>query len=88
MEMPKKQEAERVFLKLLRLFTGQGRRVNHAGGPNYAPKLFAGHPASEGMTKAALRPAMEALLHSGKIRIVTEGPASRTVTYIAEGGDQ
>lgn len=81
-------KAERVFLKLLRQLTAQGRRVNHAGGPNYAPKIFAGLPGNEGMTKAALRPAMEALLHSGKIKIVTEGPASRTVTYLAEGDDQ
>jgi RecA-family ATPase len=37
-------KAERVFLGLLRTFTEQGRRVNHAGGANYAPKVFAAHP--------------------------------------------
>jgi RecA-family ATPase len=78
-------KAERVFLKLLRLFTDQGRRVNHAGGPNYAPKLFGEHPAAEGMTKRVFKTAMESLLHAEKIRIEAEGPASRRVTYIAEG---
>ena len=75
---------ERVFLKLLTLFTAQGRRVNHAGGPNYAPKLFAEHPGSEGMTKKALKAGMEGLLAANKVTVETEGPPSRRVTYLAE----
>ncbi|MFY9240541.1 MAG: AAA family ATPase, partial [Roseovarius sp.] len=55
-------KAERVFLSLLRLFTEQGRNVNHAGGPNYAPSLFAEHPEREGMTKRVLKTAMDSLL--------------------------
>ena len=79
-------KAQRVFLKLLALFTAQGRRVNHAGGPNYAPKLFAEHPEAEGMTKRALRAAMEGLLAAGRIKIGQEGPASRRINFIAEEG--
>ncbi len=77
-------KAERVFLKLLREFTHQGRRVNHAGSSTYAPKVFAEHPASEGVTKVALRAAMNTLLASGKLKIATEGPRSRKVSFIVE----
>lgn len=78
-------KAERVFLKLLRTFTDQGRRVNHAGSTTYAPKLFAEHPDSEGLTRQAFKAAMEGLLAAGKVRIETEGPASRRVSRLTEG---
>lgn len=78
-------KAERVFLKLLRAFTDQGRRVNHVGAATYAPKLFSEHPDSEGLTKRALKTAMESLLATGKVKIETEGPASRRVAYLVEG---
>lgn len=77
-------KAERVFLKLLREFTKQGRRVNHVSGPNYAIKEFDGHSLAEGMTKRVLKPAMNALLQSGRIRIETEGPPSKRVSYLVE----
>lgn len=77
-------KAERVFLKLLAAFTAQGRRVNATAGAQYAPKVFAEHPQAEGMTKRALRPAMEALLASGRLVVETEGPPSRRVSYLAE----
>jgi RecA-family ATPase len=76
-------KAERVFLKLLRLFTEQGRTVNHVSSPNYAIKLFEGHREAEGMTKRALKPAMEAL-QSGRIRIETMGPPSKPVRHLVE----
>lgn len=79
-------KAERVFLKLLRAFTEQGRRVNGNGGASYAPKAFAESAESEGCTKRALKSAMDALYHAGRIRNETTGPASRPVTYIVEGG--
>ena len=75
-------KAERVFLSLLRLFTEQGRNVNHAGGPNYAPSLFAEHPEREGMTKRALKAAMDTLLIAGKIRIVESGPPSKRRSHL------
>lgn len=77
-------KAQRVFMTLLTTFTAQGRQVNHAGGPSYAPKQFAEHPDSEGMTKRAFKAAMDSLLTSGKIRIEKEGPASRPRSFIVE----
>lgn len=77
-------KAQRVFMTLLATFTAQGRQVNHAGGPSYAPKQFAEHPDSEGMTKRAFKAAMDSLLASGKIRIAKEGPASRQRSFIVE----
>lgn len=79
-------KAERVFLKLLRIFTEQGRRVNHAGGTTYAPKLFGEHPDNESLTKRAFKTAMESLLAAGRVKIETDGPASRRVSYLVEAG--
>lgn len=76
--------ADRVFLRLLRLFAEQGRRVNHAGGSNYAPRLFAEHPDCEGVTKAALRQAMEKHLAAGRVQVVNAGTEKRPTTYLAE----
>ena len=60
----------------------KGRNVNHAGGPNYAPSLFAEHPEREGMTKRVLKTAMDSLLRAGKIRIVKSGPPSKPRTHL------
>lgn len=79
-------KAERVFLKLLRQFTEEGRRVNHAGGISYAPKMFAEHPASEGCTKRAFKTAMDALLFDNKIVIVEDGPTYKRRTFLALAG--
>lgn len=75
-------KAERIFLSLLRLFTEQGRNVNHAGSASYAPKVFAEHPKSEGMTKQAFRAAMDSLLLAGKIQIVKSGPPSKPRSHL------
>lgn len=75
-------KAERVFLKLLAEFTQQGRRVNPSSGANYAPKKFAEHPAAEGVTKRALKAAMESLLQQRKIRLHVDGPPSRRSSYL------
>lgn len=85
-KMANDAKAQRVFMKLLATFTGQGRAVNYAGGSRYAPKLFAEHPENERMTKRAFKMAMESLLASGKIAIKTEGPPSRKVSFIADAG--
>ncbi|ATX67935.1 ATPase [Roseinatronobacter bogoriensis subsp. barguzinensis] len=81
-------KAERVFLNLLRAFTAQGRRVNHAGGPTYAPKLFSEHQDAEKCTKRVLRAAMEKLLADGKIKIEEDGPSYKRRTFLAvsDGG--
>jgi RecA-family ATPase len=75
-------KAERVFLALLAQFTAQGRKVNHAGGQTYAPKVFAGQPDSEGCTKRALAAAMETLIRDGRIEIVEDGPPSKRRSFL------
>jgi RecA-family ATPase len=75
-------KAERVFLKLLQQFEDQGRKVNHAGGQTYAPKVFAANPGAEGVTKRALGQAMERLLVSGRIEIQEEGPPSKRRQFL------
>lgn len=80
-------KAQRVFMNMLRLFASQGRRVNHVGGTTYAPKLFADHPDNEGMTKRALKSAMEALLTAEKVVIDTEGPPSKRRSFLAIAED-
>lgn len=75
-------KAERVFIALLRAYTEQGRRVNHVGSTTYAPKEFAAHKGSEGITKPAFKAAMDALLERRVIEIAQEGPASRRVSYL------
>lgn len=76
--------AERVFMKLLRLFTEQGRRVSHRHGPSYAPKEFADHPDCEGVTKRALQQGMERLLSASRIAVEESGPPSKRVLYLRE----
>ena len=78
-------KADRVFARLLRECHANGRRVNHAGGNSYAPKVFAAHPNAEGVTSRALKRAMETALASGSARIETEGPPSRRVSYLVPG---
>ncbi|MCK0151083.1 AAA family ATPase [Marivita sp. S6314] len=80
-------KAQRVFMKLLATFTAQGRQVNHVSGSSFAPKIFAEHPDNEGMTKRALKAAMESLLAAGKIKIESEGPASRKRSFIVKAGE-
>lgn len=75
-------KAERVFLSLLRLVNDQGQTVNSNAGAYYAPKFFADHPKSEGVTKSAFRAAMQTLLAEGKVRIVKSGPASRQTSHL------
>ena len=82
--MARRSKAERVFLKLLRMLAEQGRHVNSGGGQTYAPSVFAVHPDSEGVTKPALRDAMERLLASGRIENVETGRASKRRTHLEE----
>ncbi|SFQ55705.1 RecA-family ATPase [Roseivivax halotolerans] len=77
-------KAQRVFLKLLAKRISQGRFVNAAGGPTYAPKVFAEDPDAEGMTKRAMKGAMESLFAAGKIKIESHGPASKRRSHIVE----
>ena len=75
-------KSERVFLKLLRQFGEQGRRVNHAGGQTYAPRVFSAQPAAEGVSARLFRQAMEKLLAEGKVRIGEDGPPSKRRQFL------
>lgn len=77
-------KAEAVFLKLLCQRAMQGLRLNASSGPNFAPKVFAGLPGSEGISKRAFKTAMEGLLASGKIQNVQSGPPSKIVNHLVE----
>lgn len=82
--MARRSRADRVFLKLLRLMAEQGRHVNSGGGQTYAPTVFATHPDAEGVTRQALRDAMERLLASGQIVNVETGKPSRRRAHLEE----
>lgn len=78
-------KAERVFLKLLAEFTANKRRVSPNNGVTLAPKVFADHPDSEGVSKKAFKVAMEVLLSAGKITVEQEGPPSKRRQFLAGG---
>jgi phage/plasmid primase-like uncharacterized protein/RecA-family ATPase len=72
-----KLKAEEVFLKLLRKFIQEGRAPSGKPSSTYAPKAFAKHPESEGISKDAFAKTMDRLLSAGKIEIVKEGSPSK-----------
>jgi RecA-family ATPase len=80
-------KSERVFLKLLDMFTARGQRLNPVSGPTFAPARFAEHPEAEGVTKRAFKSAMEALFSRGALAIQHEGPPSKRVTFIVRGAE-
>ena len=75
-------KAERVFLKLLREFTAQGRYVSASPSVTYAPKVFASSPDAEGCTKRALVAAMESLFSKGAIKVATHGSGAKARSHI------
>lgn len=78
-------KAERVFLKLLRIFAEQGRYVSPNPSVSYAPTVFCKHPDAEGVSKRAFSAAMEALLQSGKVIIGEHGRGSERKKHLREG---
>jgi RecA-family ATPase len=72
-----------AFLRLLAEFTEQGRTVNAAAGPNYAPAQFASHPGAEGVTKQAFKTAMNELFREGRIENRTRRENGRDVRFVA-----
>ncbi|UQR61764.1 AAA family ATPase [Bradyrhizobium sp. C-145] len=73
------QRAEQVFLMLLDRFTREGRNVTDKKGTSYAPAQFAKEQEAKAvnLNNKALEEAMRRLFTQGKIRVVTEGPASK-----------
>lgn len=60
-------KACRVFLKLLAAYESEGRHVNAASGPNYAPTVFAKDSRCERISRTAFIDAMNVLFAEGKI---------------------
>lgn len=83
--MAANQRADRVFLKLLRLMTEQGRYVSANPGPSYAPTVFEKHPDAEGCNKRAFRASMERLFSSGQIEIAKHGRTGKERSHIKIG---
>jgi RecA-family ATPase len=80
-------DAERVFLKCLALMIRTGQRVNSASGANYAPSRFVAMEEAGGVSKKALRGAMDALLARGEICIAEEGPPSKRSRFLTIQGE-
>jgi RecA-family ATPase len=76
-------KAERVFVKLLALFSGQGRHVSASPSNAFAPTLFAAHPEAEGCTSRALKGATETLLSRGVLEVATHGTGAKMRRHIA-----
>jgi RecA-family ATPase len=70
-------KAERVFLDLIAEFEKQGRHVSSKPSGSYAPTAFARSPAAVGLSKKALKGAMERLFSTNRIKTETCGPPSR-----------
>lgn len=70
-------KSESVFLKLLDLYTDEGRVLSPSAGANYAPSLFAKDPESDRVTKIGFTKAMTSLLRRREIEVTEDGPASR-----------
>jgi hypothetical protein len=76
--------AEQAFLEILRKIESQGRSVSPKPGPNYAPKVFAAHPDTKGITSRMFALAMERLLdHPARIKVVPVGSESRRTHKLA-----
>jgi RecA-family ATPase len=82
--MAASSRAQRVFLKLLREWTEEGRYVTAANSSANAPKCFADDPRSEGVSKAMLKAAMNELFSAKRIAVEEYGPPSKRRTRLAE----
>lgn len=78
----RKAKAQRVFRELLEELTAKGWHLNPSGGSNYAPRVFAEHPDSEGVTKKAFTAAMHELLKAGVIEVKEDGPPSKRRKFL------
>ncbi len=91
-ELPENSEAmiewKGEFLRLLDMYTGQGRTVSDSKhSENFAPKVFAEHPSNENsINQFQYKTAMEALLMDGIIKITdSKGPPSKQKKIIVRG---
>jgi RecA-family ATPase len=72
-----------VFLELMGKFAAEGRNVSsNSKSPTFAPAAFIKRPQGKEIGKPRLDRAMERLLESGTLRVVTEGPASHQRSHL------
>lgn len=74
--------AKSVFIQLLAECNAAKIRVNHQGGQNYAPNVFAAHQGRAGCTAPMFRSAMMALLAAGQIVVEEDGPPSKRRQFL------
>jgi RecA-family ATPase len=79
------ETAEKAFLALLDQFEAEQRPVSHqVVCRNYAPRMFAEHHRSGGLTKADFKRAMDRLFEQTVIRIAPYGRAGRQFEKIVK----
>ena len=76
--------ADRVFMDLLRLLTGEGESVCSKLSQRYAPSIFAKHSRAEGVSQREFVSAMQRLMDAGKIKSIKYGPPSRERSKLVE----
>ncbi|MER8958694.1 AAA family ATPase [Mesorhizobium sp. M0701] len=77
------KRADDVFMAVLAKFAEQGVNVSANTGPTYAPSKIAGHPDAKGTSKRQLVDAMARMFDAGRIKMITEGSASRMRSRLA-----
>lgn len=70
--------AESAFRDMLSAINRTGERVAKTKGLNYAPKVMADRPDAGGLSVKQLEGAMQRMLAAGDLRIVMEGPPSKS----------
>ncbi len=82
----REQNAEDVFLDLLKRYDNQGRSVNEKPtSNNYAPASFCKERAAAGLRKGDLEGAMRRLFEKSKIHVESYGRPSRPATRLRLG---
>ncbi|MET4802512.1 AAA family ATPase [Bradyrhizobium sp. LB11.1] len=69
---------DKVFLAVLSKMSRQRQDCGITKGAAYAPKLMMKHPEARGIKMSDLETAMQRLLDAGLIRVVEEGPPSKS----------
>jgi RecA-family ATPase len=71
------QRHDELFRSLLSAINRTGQRVAPTRGVNYAPAVMAERPDAEGASRKQFEAAMQRLLATGLIKVITEGPPSK-----------
>ncbi|WP_197057521.1 AAA family ATPase [Aureimonas altamirensis] len=72
------KRADKVFLECLSEINRTGRRVSSSRSVTYAPSVIAGMPGATSLSKKTLEESMKRLFADEKIRVISEGPPSKS----------